>query len=68
MLPSVIARGGILLGNAVVLTAIGAAQPACAQDVIPPKVYSTTPGGVNVADGSFVYSVTDGTLNEVTTG
>ncbi|MFA6113951.1 MAG: hypothetical protein WC729_08155 [Sphingomonas sp.] len=49
----------MLLGNAVVLAAIAAAQPACAQDVIPPKVYSTTPGGVNVADGSFVYSETD---------
>jgi hypothetical protein len=28
-------------------------------DIIPPKVYATTPGGINVADGSLVYSVTD---------
>jgi len=35
-------------------------------DIIPPKTYVTTPGGLNVADGSFVYSNTDlsiGTLS-----
>jgi len=35
------------------------ATPAFADDVIPPKVYTTTSGGVNVSDGAFVYSVTD---------
>lgn len=34
-------------------------SPALAGDIIPPKSYSTTPGGVNVADGSLVHSVTD---------
>jgi hypothetical protein len=28
-------------------------------DIIPPKVIATTPGGINVADGSLQYSVTD---------
>lgn len=35
------------------------AGPAGAQEIIPPKSYATTPGGINVADGSLVYSVTD---------
>ena len=35
------------------------ASPVGAQDIIPPKSYATTPGGINVADGSLVYSVTD---------
>src|SRR3546814_19356613 len=39
--------------------AIAASGPAVAQDIIPPKAYSVTPGGVNVADRSLVYSVTD---------
>lgn len=30
-----------------------------AQDIIPPKMYSTTPGGINVSDGAFVHSVSD---------
>jgi hypothetical protein len=33
--------------------------PALAEDILPPKVYTTTPGGVNIADGSFVYTQTD---------
>jgi hypothetical protein len=28
-------------------------------DIIPPKNYAVTPGGINVADGSLAYSVTD---------
>jgi hypothetical protein len=28
-------------------------------DIIPPKSYAVTPGGINVADGSLTYSVTD---------
>lgn len=42
------------------------ATPSLAQDIIPPKAYATTPGGVNVADRSLVYSVKDlslGTLD-----
>ncbi len=42
-----------------VATVLAIAQSASAQDVIPPKVYSTTPGGINVSDGSLVYSVID---------
>jgi len=30
-----------------------------AQEILPPKVYSTTPGGINVADATFAYSVSD---------
>lgn len=30
-----------------------------AQDVTPPKAYTTTPGGINASDGTFVYSETD---------
>lgn len=36
-----------------------AAQPASANDNIPPKVETTSPGGVNLPDGSFRYQVTD---------
>lgn len=32
---------------------------AAAQDYIPPKIDSTTPTGVNLAEGSFIYTVTD---------
>lgn len=35
-------------------------------DVLPPKVISTTPGGVNIADGSFVYTQTDLTIGPLT--
>ena len=37
---------------------LGIVLPASA-DIIPPKNYAVTPGGINVADGSLVYSVTD---------
>ena len=43
-----------------------APQAAFAQEVIPPKAYVTTPGGINVADGSFVYSVTDLAIGPLT--
>jgi YD repeat-containing protein len=47
-----------------------AAMLACAgpvwADVLPPKVISTTPGGVNIADGSFVYTQTDLTIGPLT--
>lgn len=48
-----------LLGGAVI-------SPANAGDVIPPKIYTVTPGGINLSDGSFTYSKTDlviGTLS-----
>ncbi|HTE43110.1 MAG TPA: hypothetical protein VK629_19965, partial [Steroidobacteraceae bacterium] len=35
------------------------ADVACASDIIPPKNYAVTPGGVNVADGSLQHSVAD---------
>ncbi|NWN33713.1 hypothetical protein GY663_31540, partial [Klebsiella michiganensis] len=34
------------------------AVPATAQ-IVPPKIYSTTPTGVNLADSAFTYSTTD---------
>lgn len=37
----------------------GVSQRADAQDYLPPKVDTTSPSGVNLADGSFVYSNTD---------
>lgn len=45
----------MMLGTA----AICAAPPAFSQDVIPPKVVLTTPGGVNVSTGQLMHSVTD---------
>ena len=42
-----------------ILASGGLGALAHAQDIIPPKAYSVTPGGVNVADRSLVYSVTD---------
>lgn len=42
------------------------ANSAAADDYLPPKVDTTTPTGVNLADGSFIYSQTDisiGTLS-----
>ena len=35
------------------------AVAARADDFVPPKAYITNPWGINVADGSFTYSVTD---------
>jgi hypothetical protein len=37
-----------------------------ADDIIPPKTYATTPGGLNIADGSLVYSVTDLSIGSLT--
>lgn len=51
---------------ATLLASAGAPCIAYAQDVIPPKVYSTTPGGINVADGSFVHSVVDISIGALT--
>lgn len=39
--------------------ALIAASPVQAQDIVPPKAYTTTPTGVNLADASFTYSVDD---------
>jgi hypothetical protein len=41
-----------------VMLAVGCIAPAFA-DIIPPKSYAVTPSGINIADGSLVYSVTD---------
>ncbi|WP_342249655.1 hypothetical protein [Sphingomonas sp. OTU376] len=46
-----------LLSSCVFLS--GLSWSAQAQEILPPKVYSTTPGGINVADASFAYSVPD---------
>lgn len=35
------------------------ALPACAQDVVPPDVMTVSPTGINLSDGSFVFSQTD---------
>jgi YD repeat-containing protein len=50
---------------AVLLVAVVVGNSALAQDMIPPKAYSVTPGGVNVADRSLVYSVTDLSLGSL---
>jgi hypothetical protein len=42
----------------VVIVGLCSSQMATA-DIIPPKNYAVTPGGINVADGSLTYSVTD---------
>ena len=47
--------------------ALAVAAPGVrAQDVIPPKVYTTTPGGINVSDGAWVHTVTDLTIGSLT--
>jgi hypothetical protein len=50
-------RGKLAVIASAVL-ALYVALPAHA-DIIPPKNYAVTPSGINVADGSLVYSVTD---------
>lgn len=60
-LPGRHALGALLVGLAAL-----APQAAFAADIIPPKVYATSPTGVNIADGSFTYTHTDlsiGTLS-----
>jgi YD repeat-containing protein len=44
---------------AIVLGAMAGIASMAHADIIPPKVVATTPGGLNVADGSLQYSVTD---------
>ncbi len=46
------------LTSACVVLGLNFTPPAHA-DIVPPKNYAVTPGGINVADGSFAYSVTD---------
>lgn len=46
----------VLLGSASLAVMPGVAR---GQDVIPPKVLTQSPTGVNMADASFTYSVTD---------
>jgi YD repeat-containing protein len=41
------------------LLALGAVASLARADIIPPKNYAVTPGGLNFADGSLAYSVTD---------
>ncbi|MCX8477444.1 MAG: hypothetical protein MT490_16770 [Sphingomonas sp.] len=42
------------------MAALAAAAPgARAQDIVPPKAYTMTPGGVSLADGSFTFTDTD---------
>lgn len=42
------------------VAALAAAAPgALAQDIVPPKAYTMTPGGVSLADGSFTFTDTD---------
>jgi len=57
--------------NRVKLVLLGCLAGMCAgeaanADIIPPKSYSVTPGGVNVADSSLVYSVTDLSIGSLT--
>jgi RHS repeat-associated protein len=41
------------------VAAVVATTPVKAGDAVPPKIYTMSPGGVNVSDGSFSYSSTD---------
>ncbi|WP_329629953.1 hypothetical protein [Sphingomonas sp.] len=45
---------------------IAAAAPAEAQDIVPPKVDLSTPGGVNISDGYFGGQVTDLAIGTLT--
>lgn len=62
-------RGGCLWratrGLATAL-AVGLGTQVVAQDVTPPKAYTTTPGGINVSDGNLVYSETDLSMGPLT--
>lgn len=41
-------------------------SPAAAEDIIPPKVYTMSPGGVNMSDGSFIHTATDFSIGPLT--
>lgn len=47
------------------LAAFVSASEVVAQDVVPPKAYTTTPGGINASDGNFVYEKTDLSLGSL---
>jgi hypothetical protein len=49
-----------------VLALVVVSGAARAQDTVPPKVEMTTPGGVNVGDGSYMMNVTDLTIGPLT--
>ena len=48
------------------IMAVTAAAPACAGDIIPPKVLAATPSGINVIDAAYQYSVTDLSIGPLT--
>lgn len=48
-----------ILALACAASAICGAGIAAAQDIVPPKVYTMTPTGVSLADGSFTFTDTD---------
>jgi len=51
---------------AAVFVAAAMAGSAVAQDVSPPKAYTTTPGGISVSDGNLVYSEVDLAMGPLT--
>lgn len=42
------------------------ARPALAADLVPPQVYTTTPGGINIADGVYTEANTDLSIGTLT--
>ena len=54
-------------GNALgAFLGLGSGHGGFSADVVPPKAYTTTPGGINVSDGNFVYSETDLSMGPLT--
>lgn len=54
------------LRSALVSSALLHGAGADAQDITPPKVYTLSPGGVSLADGSFTFSEDDFTIGDLT--
>lgn len=48
-----------LTAVATLIVGLFSERPIHAADLIPPKAYTVTPGGINLADGSYAYTVTD---------
>lgn len=55
-----------VLARALATALLLASTRVIAQDITPPKVYTTTPGGVSLADGSFTYSDEDFSIGDLT--
>jgi RHS repeat-associated protein len=58
-------RAFLIACFSLILTGL-AATPAFAGDVLPPKFYTMSPGGINISNGTFPFSQTDLTIGTLT--